>query len=158
MNAALKEKFISAAKEENIPYLRSFITSEIINDPTFKNGDCHECMAYLKSKGIDITVPYELNPSEEDTPVNKELWTKNLFLRKVEYLRRNFAYDERIDDLRNIGRVAYADEIVEEKKGNFAEAPKGCRSEKKNTSLAAMIGAVTAVAAIIAVIAMLIKK
>lgn len=157
MSTNLREEFIYAVQKEDIPYLRSFITSEIINDPTFHRSVCDDCMAYLKEKGVEITVPYELNPSEEMTPTDKALWDKKLFMRKVEYLRRNFAYEKRIVELREIGKVAYAEELVEEKP-NFTVAPKGRRSEKKNSSLSMIIGAVAAVAAIIAFIALLVKR
>lgn len=157
MSKSLRQEFISATQKEDVPYLRSFIASEIINDPTFKKGVCDECMSYLKSNGVNITVPYELNTTEEPTPTDKSMWDKRLFLRKVEYLRKNFAYEERIGELREIGKVAYYEEPVSEK-ANFEEAPKGRRSEKKNSSLAAIFGAIAAVAAIIAVIAVLLKK
>lgn len=157
MSTNMRQEFITAAQKNDAPYLRSFIASEIINDPTFKRGVCDDCMTYLKTNGVDITVPYELNTTEEPTPTDKTKWDKRLFLRKVEYLRKNFAYDERIGELREIGKVAYHDESASEK-ANFVEAPKGQRSEKKNTSLAALIGAIAAVAAIIAVIVLLLKK
>lgn len=158
MSKNLQQVFIDAAQRKDIPYLRSFITSEIIYDPTFDKSICDDCMEYLAKCGLDITESFKLDSTEKPTPTDRSMWDKDLFLDKVEFLRTNFAYKERIDELRNIGRVAYADEIIEEKNENFVEAPRGRRSEKKNASLAAMIGAVTAVAAIIAVIAMLIKK
>lgn len=157
MNTNMRQEFISAAERKDIPYLRSYIASEIINDPTFKKSLCDECMEYLENCGLDITESYQLDSIETPTPTDKSLWDKRLFLGKVEFLRTNFAYEKRIKELREIGSVAYAEDLAEEKP-NFTEAPKGRRSEKKNTSLTAMIGAVTAVAAIIAVIAMLIKK
>lgn len=157
MSANMRPEFIAAMQKEDKPYLRAFIASEIINDPTFKRGYCDDCMAYLKTNGVDITIPYELNITEEPTPADKASWDKGLFLRKVEYLRKNFAYDKRIAELREIGKVAYAEELAGEQV-NFNKAPKGRRSEKKNPSIAATIGVVAAVAAIIAVIAMLVKR
>lgn len=157
MSTNMRQEFIAATQRNDVPYLRSFIASEIINDPTFKKGVCDECMDYLAKCGLDITEPYQLDSIEAPTPTDKSLWDKRLFLGKVEFLRTNFAYEKRIKELREIGPVAYAEDLVEEKP-NFTEAPKGRRSEKKNSSLATVIGAVAAIAAIIAVIALLVKR
>ena len=94
---------------------------------------------------------------EEPTPTDKSMWDKRLFLKKVEFLRRNFAYDDRIKELREIGPVVYAGEMDDEEP-NFSKAPKGQWSGKKNTSLAMIIGAIVAAAAIIALIAALVKR
>lgn len=155
--SSMKPEFTSAVEKEDIPYLRSYIASTIINDPTFNKGTCDNCMAYLNANNLDITEPYELNITEEPTPTDKSLWDKRLFLRKVEYLRKNFAYEKRIGEIREIGRVVYADESAEQK-ANFEDAPKGRRSDKKNSSLAMIIGAVVAIATIIAIITFLVKK
>ena len=157
MSTNMRQEFISAAERKDIPYLRSYIASEIINDPTFKKSLCDECMEYLANCGLDITESYQLDSIETPTPTDESLWDKRLFLSKVEFLRTNFAYERRIKELRKIGPVAYAEDVVEETP-NFTAAPKGRRSEKKNSSLAAVIGTVAAVAAIIAVIALLMKK
>lgn len=153
----MREEFISAAKDKDIPALRSFVTFEIINDPTFKKKRCDECMEYLKNQGINITEEYQMDSVEEPTPTDKSMWDKRLFLKKVEFLRRNFAYDDRIKELREIGPVVYAGEMDDEEP-NFSKAPKGQRSGKKNTSLAMIIGAIAAAAAIIALIVALVKR
>lgn len=157
MSTNMRQEFISAAQRKDVPYLRSFIASEIINDPTFKKSTCDECMEYLANCGLDITEPYQLDSIEAPTPTDKSLWDKRLFLGKVEFLRTNFAYEKRIKELREIGPVVYAEDLAEEKP-NFTEAPKGRRSEKKNSSLATMIGVVAAIAAVVAAIALLMKK
>lgn len=158
MKTNLSQTFLSAVQRKDIPYLRSIITSRIIDDPTFKECICDDYMSYLANSGLDITEPYQLNLIEEITPTDPDKWSKDLFLDKVEFLRTNFAYEKRIKELKQIGPAVYAKDVTENQQPNFSKAPKGRRSEKKNPSLAAMIGVVAAVAAIIAVIAMLVKR
>lgn len=157
MKANLRQEFISAAQNKDVPYLRSYIASEIINDPTFKKSVCDDCMEYLSNCGLDITEPYQLDSIEEPTPTDKTKWDKRLFLGKVEFLRTNFAYEKRVKELKEIGPIAYAGDVTDER-GNFEEAPQGRRSAKKNSSLAVIIGVAAAVTAIIAVIVWLTKK
>ena len=127
----MNPEFISAAENKDIPFLRAYIASTIRNDPTFRT--CRDCMNYLKENGIDITESYKMNITEEPIPEDKSLWDERLFLRKVEYLRKNFAYDERKRELYKIAKVVYEKEI-EEIKENFDVAPRGCGSETKKTS------------------------
>lgn len=156
MRKKVNQEFIEAAARRDIPYLRSHITAEIQTDPLFKSGACDECMAYLSGIGLDITEPYCLDSVEAPTPTDKNQWDKRLFFGKVEFLRRNFAYEKRVSELKEIGKHAFADEI--EESATFEEAPKGRRSEKKKTSPVAIIGVIAAVAAIVALIAFLLKK
>lgn len=159
----LSKQFTNAVAEKNIPYLRSYIASEIRADPMFKKNICDECMAYIRGKGLDITEPFRLDISEEPTPNERSKWDKRLFLGKVEYLRLNFAYDKRIAELKEIGKVAYASEAEPEVKADgqkttFKVAPKGRRSKKQKTSPALVIGVIAAVAAIAAIIAFFLRK
>ena len=127
----VKPEFISAAKNGDIPFLRSYIASTIRNDPSLRT--CREHMRYLNENGIDITEEYQLNITEEDIPTDESLWDERLFLKEVEYLRKNFAYEKRMKTIYKISRVIYAKEI-EEIKENFDVAPRGCGSEAKKTS------------------------
>lgn len=73
-------------------------------------------MDYLEKSGIDITEPFRLNVSEKTTPEDQNEWTEALYFRKVEYLRLNFAYRERVPELREISKVVFAKRIKEEQK------------------------------------------
>lgn len=134
-NYNFEQEFIDAVNKNDIPYLRTFIASEIRVDPAFNQAKCDDCMSYIREHGLNITEAFKLNVSEAPTPTNQNEWTKDLFHKKVEYLRLNFAYDERVSELREISRVAYADQIKKETPiSSFKEAPKGRRSNTKKTS------------------------
>ena len=162
-NYDFQPEFIEAVEKKDISYLRSFIASTIRVDPAFNKAKCDDCMDYIKEHGLDITEVFKLNASEAPTPTNPSEWTKDLFHDKVEYLRLNFAYNERVGELKKIGRTAYADQIKKENpKQSFTEAPKGRRSNTQKTSLKAsplmIFGAITAAVAVIVAIVLLFKK
>lgn len=157
-------EFIEAVENNDVSYLRSFIASTIRVDPAFNDAECDDCMSYIQEHGLNITEAFKLNASESPTPVNQSEWTKDLFHDKVEYLRLNFAYDERVGELKRIGRVAYADKIKKDtSKLSFTEAPKGRRSSTKKTSPVTtsplmIFGAIAAAVAVIVAIVLLFKK
>lgn len=158
-NYDFQTEFIEAVDKEDIPYLRSFIASTIRVDPTFNKAKCEDCMEYIKEHSISITEPFKKNVNEREVPANSSEWTKELFQDKVEDLRQNFAYNERIGELKKIGRVAYADQIKKEtSKPSFKEAPTGRRSSAKKTSPLMIFGTIVAVAAVIVAIIFLFKK
>ena len=163
-NYDFQPEFIEAVDKNDVSYLRSFIASTIRVDPAFNKAKCDDCMSYIREHGLDITEAFKLNASESPTPTNHSEWTKDLFHKKVEYLRLNFAYDERVGELKEISRVAYADQIKKEvSKPSFTEAPKGRRSNTKKTSPVTtsplmIVGAIAAVVAVIVAIVLLFKK
>lgn len=116
-------------------------------------------MEYIKEHSISITEPFKKNINEREVPANSSEWTKELFQDKVEDLRQNFAYDERVGELKKIGRVAYADQIKKETSTpSFKEAPTGRRSNAKKTSPLMIFGTIVAVVAVIVAIIFLFKK
>lgn len=163
-NYDFQPEFIEAVEKKDVPYLRSFIASTIRVDPAFNKAKCDDCMSYIKEHGLDITEVFKLNASETPTPTNPSEWTQDLFHDKVEYLRLNFAYNERVGELKKIGRTAYADQIKQEvPKQSFTEAPKGRRSSTQKTSPVKasplmIFGTVAAVVAVIVAIVLLFKK
>ena len=163
-NHDFQPEFIEAVEKKDVSYLRSFIASTIRVDPAFNKAKCNDCMSYIKEHGLDITEAFKLNASEEITPSDPSMWTKDLFYDKVEYFRLNFAYDERVSELKKIGRVAYADQIKKEVPNpSFSEAPKGRRSNTKKTSHVMtsplmIFGAIAAATAVIVAIVFLFKK
>lgn len=159
-------EFVEAVESGDKQGIKSYITSQIKNDPTFKNGNCHKYMEYVKEKGIDIIEPFKLNASEEPTPTDKSKWTKELFYGKIEYLRLNFAYDDRIKEIEQIGKIAYTEaekqknttKKKESTKANFPQAPQRSQSAKKSASPFPMIGAIVATVAVVASIVAIFKK
>ena len=163
-NYDFQPEFIEAVEKKDISYLRSFIASTIRVDPAFNKAKCDDCMDYIKERGLDITEDFKLDAVEAPTPTNPSEWNKELFHKKVEYLRRNFAYTERVGELKKIGRVVYADQIKKEApKQSFTEAPQGRRSSTPKTSPLTtsplmIFVAVAAVVAVIVAIVLLFKK
>lgn len=163
-NYDFEQEFIDAVSNNDVPYLRTFIASEIRVDPAFNKSKCDDCMEYIRERGINITEPLKRNINEREVPTDSSQWTKELFHDKVEDLRQNFAYSERIDEIKKVGRVAYADKIKKEApKPSFAEAPKGRRSSTKKTSPVTtsplvIFGAIAAAVAVIVAIVLLCRK
>lgn len=75
----------------------------------------------------------------------------------------NFAYNERVPELREISKVVFAEQIAEEEKraaresGNFQKAPQKQRSTKKANLPNSLVLIVLATVAIIGVITLLIN-
>lgn len=158
-NYDFEQEFIDAVSNNDVPYLRTFIASEIRVDPAFNKSKCDDCMKYIRERGINITEPLKRNINEREVPADSSQWTKELFHDKVEDLRQNFAYSERIGEIKKVGRVAYADKIKKEApKPSFAEAPKGRRSSTEKTSPLMIFGAIAAAVVVIVAIVLLFKK
>lgn len=164
-NTTFANEFLSAVEKKDLPYIKAYIASVILNDPRFEQAKCHDYMDYVRSHNLNITEPFKLNVSENVTPTDKSKWDKGLFRRKVEYLRLNFAYDERIKELEQIGKVAFekpADDEASVKKTNnntecFSNAPKRGRSKKKASPFA-ILGVIAAIAAIVTAIMIIVKR
>jgi hypothetical protein len=147
----MKQAFIEAVGERYVEKIQSYIISEIIEDPTFSNKNLQECLDYVKANGINIFVEYEDTPCETTVPENPKFWDKKLFFDKLEDLRLNFAYSERIATIKKIGEVAFV------KNENFEEAPPSHGSENKIKWLPIIIGAVVVLAVVVTVIMILAK-
>lgn len=159
----LRTDFINAVERKDISLLRTYVANEIRSDPTFQHSICDECVEYAATHGVDITEPFHLNLSEEPTPTDTSKWDKLLFQDKVEYLRLNFAYYERIPELKEISRVAYAAERKTEptadiEAASFKDAPPGRRSVRKKSSPTVLAGLIAAVVIIAAIIAFFLRK
>ena len=167
-NQAFREDFYEAIEKKDIPYLRAYIAAKIRNDQKFERNACDDCMRFLKEKGLDITEKFKLNVSEKEAPTDQALWTEKLFYDKVEYLRLNFAYDERVPELREIGRTVYGKEKSEKGSNLSAETSRKNMTASKTveesqrgsrqTSPFAIVGAIAAIVAIIGLIVFLLKK
>ena len=148
---SFSQEFLNAIENKDLTYLRAYITEGILLDPCFEKNDCQHCMDFLKEKGIDITEPFQLNANESPTPQNKAEWNKDLFFYKVTYLRRNFAYDKRIPEIKDIGKEVYGKESV-------SKPIIQNQSENRNMSPFAIAGIVAAIVAVIGLIIWILKK
>lgn len=159
----MEQNFVFMADEKDIKGLRNYISSWFGLCPTLRGNKCDKYMNYLEKVGIDITEPYRMNISEAPTPKDQSQWTEALYFRKVEYLRLNFAYKERVPELKEISKVVFAEQIAEEEKraaresGNFQKAPQKQRSKKKANIPNSLVLTVLATVAIIGVITLLIN-
>lgn len=164
-NVKLWPEFIESVEKGDIQGVKSYITSQIMNDPTFRNADCHKYVEYALEKGIDIIEPYKMNASEEHLPTDKKEWDKGLFYDKVEDLRLNFAYYDRIKEIEQLGKVAFAEDdttvnktVQNSNTKTFHQAPQRSGSPKKKTSHLPTIGVIAAAAIVVAAVVVIFKK
>lgn len=148
----MKQDFIEAVNDKHIEKIQSYLISEMIEDPTFSTDHLPECLDYVKSNGVDIFVKYEPTPCETAIPEAPEQWDKKLFFDKLEDLRLNFAYEERIDAIKKIGKKAFEDSK------NFEEAPEIHRSREKTKWFPILIGAVVTVIMVAMVITVVVRQ
>lgn len=145
----MKPEFIQAVEDKDIYTIRSYITSEIIEDPTFCRNNLKECMDFIYKNGVDIFEKYEPTACETDVPDDISKWNRDLFYNKVEDLLHNFAFNERIVDIKKIGRHVY--------QHSFQEAPEIHRSGKKIKWIPITVGAAIALAVVTLVIVIAAK-
>ena len=130
----MNQEYINVVAKGDLVRIRSHITSAIMSDPTFSTKTVQQYIDYALSNGIMLFEPYAKTPCEMPVPENEEQWDRRLFYGKIEDLRLNFAYNERIDQIRKIGQKVYKDD-------SFTEAPEDHRSEPKNKVVPLVVGA-----------------
>ena len=145
------QDFLEAVEKRDFPELRTYITEKIQADPLFEKNESKLCMDFLKEKGLDITEPFQLNGGETPIPADRTKWDKWLFHDKVICLRRNFAYDERIQDIEKIGKEVYGKE-------NVSKPIIQNQSKNRNVSPFAIAGIAAAIVAVIGLIIWILKK
>ena len=130
----MNQEYINVVAKGDIVKIRSHITSAIMSDPTFSTRTAQQYVDYALNNGIMLFEPYAKTPCEMPVPENEEQWDRRLFYGKIEDLRLNFAYKERIEQIRKIGQKVYRDD-------SFTEAPEDHRSEPKNKVVPLVVGA-----------------
>lgn len=98
--------FGKAVQERNLEDIRIYLVSAIDADPWFQSGEFEGKMAFLAQQGIDPTVPYV----EDTVEFRKERgeWDKQYFFRLTEWLRLNFAPDQRLAHIREVGKAVFS--------------------------------------------------
>ena len=139
----MNQEYINAVAKGDLVKIRSYITSAIMSDPTFSTRAAQQRVDYALKNGIALFETYAKTPCETAIPEDEAQWEQRLFYDKIEDLRLNFAYNERIDQIRKIGQRVYQDD-------SFTEAPVDHRSLKNKVvplavGLALLIVLVTAI-------------
>lgn len=139
----MNQEYINAVAKGDLVKIRSYITSAIMSDPTFSTRAAQQRVDYALKNGIALFETYAKTPCETAIPEDEAQWDQRLFYDKIEDLRLNFAYNERIDQIRKIGQRVYQDD-------SFTEAPVDHRSLKNKVvplavGLALLIVLVTAI-------------
>lgn len=117
-----------AIKENDIKGLREIIGSICYTCRDFSDGEFDESIQYIKSQGIDIF------DSLDDKPLisaQKEEYIDDDFTRAVYELKRNFC-DERIEDLKKIGKSLYGSVSSAELNSNKEENIKVANIKKRD--------------------------
>lgn len=127
----MTQLFLDAVKAKEITKIRSYIISEIKDDKCFEGNEVESCVKYVLEQGVDIFEPYAPTPCETDVPDDTSKWDAKLFFDKVEDLRLNFAYQERIPQIMKIGCTVFEPST----QASFETAPESHRSVSKKTWL-----------------------
>ena len=104
-NSNFDSRFINAVERKDIYYLKSYITSEMMNDPSMKTAD--KLMRYIRENNVDIEEEYKKDSIETELSNNKNDWTKKDFFEQVEHLRNNFAWNKRRPIIGAIAKVVF---------------------------------------------------
>ncbi len=152
--------FYDAVARRDISELRNRIVEEIQYGYRLGKNKSDACMQYLKSMGIDICEPYEKKAGEQEVPEKQEQWTKELFYNKVEALRHNFAYEQRMRDIRRIGDVVFKKEQAGSSKETaepsfFPETPKRAGNR---TSPGLVLGILIVIVILLIVILLAVRR
>lgn len=94
-------------RTNNIKAIKSGLTNVICFDPTFRTNKFELQLKYIEDKGINIRDPYK---ERDEYRLKKEDWTKEYFFLLVEWLRQNFAIDERIEHVKEVGRFIFKED------------------------------------------------
>lgn len=150
----------SSVENSNVVRIKTNIVEEIKKDPLFKTNNFYDAVKYAEENGISLKELYKLMDVEEKDIAEKEHWDKTYFYKKVNWLNQNFAVDERIPHIKEVGRFVFGKETKERRESVNPNPAlnRNCQSRKKNTiSMKKVIGITAAVAAIFGVIVWLIK-
>lgn len=145
----MNQEYIKVVAAGDLTKIRSYITSSIMADPTFATKEATQYVEYALSKGIALFESYAKTPCETPVPESEDLWDQRLFYDKIEDLRLNFAYKERIGQIRKIGQKVYRDD-------SFTEAPEDHRSEEKN-KVVPLIAGIAVLAILVVVLITLLR-
>lgn len=130
----MNQEYINAVATSDIVKIRSYITSAIMADPAFTTKKAIQYVEYAIKNGVALIEPYAKTPCETIVPENEEQWDQRLFYDKIEDLRLNFAYKERIGEIQKIGKKVFGE------RDSFTEAPEDHRSESKNKVVPLAVG------------------
>lgn len=143
------EEIEKGIETKDIRGLREAIGTLIYANRDFSKGIFDEVVQYVEDKGIKLK-----DDSLVGGPIisaTKNSYTNDDFSRAVFELKRNFC-DERIEDVKTIGRALYGKKPKEEETTGDARRPK----EKSHNSTS-QIGIVVVIAAIIICLVKLLK-
>lgn len=97
--------FGQAVQERNLEDIRIYLVSAIDADPWFQSGEFDEKMVFLARQDVDPTVPYA--EGAEEFRKEREEWDKPYFFRLTEWLRLNFAPNQRLAHIKEVGRAVF---------------------------------------------------
>lgn len=98
-----------AIKNNDKLALKTILTGKIGFDPRFETSDFYETYNYIKSRGIDLEEPYEIQEGEPVNTLPKEKWTKEYFQLNLVWLEDNFCLKKRLPIIKQIGKYTYRD-------------------------------------------------
>ena len=112
--------FVKSVEDGDISAVKTGLVNYIHFDPMFKTSDFKNALEYVKSKNINIEVPY-VKEIDEYVLENQKDWNRQYFFLLTEWLRLNFAVEKRVPHIREVGRVVFKDHLKSNQESNIIE-------------------------------------
>lgn len=158
-NDIMTDAFKRSVDKKDIAGIRTCITEHIYRDPTFATGRYEAEMDYTRENGVDIAESYQKRSDEFELP--KEKWDDSYFYHMVEWFRLNFAPDERIPTLKQVGQKVFVEDkhiSPEIKMTNPHFQTVLAKRTRKTLPIPALVGSIIAVIAIVVLIIELFQR
>lgn len=148
------EAIESAVQKRDVKALREAMGSLCYTSRDFSSGEFDEYVRYIEAKGIILKDDHLVGPPTVSS--QKESFTDEDFAKAIFELKRNFC-DERIQDVKKIGKSLYGRSGREENRPQLSEpSPKSTAGGTSPNGLGHQLGALLAALVLVAVIVVLV--
>ncbi len=122
------ETYIDAIEKKKIGVLRALLVGIIGSDPTFATTEYKEARQYISDQsramhGIELMIEETYSLQEGEHEKEPQEWDEAYYQMQLVWLRDNFAINERLPKIKEIGNVVYKNKKTMGK----------LKREKKNT-------------------------
>lgn len=134
------EVFDNAIENEEDGVLKALLIGIIGADPTFATTEYDEALEYIKRRseiknGEAINFSEAYSTQGDEYKKDRESWDEEYYRMLLVWYRDNYA-DERLDDIKEVGKVVYKDKVTWGKsRAEIRETDKNQTSkDRKNSS------------------------
>lgn len=106
------ETYDKAIRSQDKMALRTLLVGVIGSDPTFATSEFEEAIQYIRNKSIEIngqeiSLNEEYVKQEDEYKKEDAYWDESYYLLNLVWLMDNFAIEERLPDIKKMGKVVY---------------------------------------------------